>query len=100
MRKSLEHIARFVSPSNYPNLPEELRGFNYHILDCGHIIMVVPECLLEAADDDNDLDMLECPCPVKYVLETGYRIYREHVICDAPYDKDIGLDVPDEYTEY
>lgn len=35
--------------------------------------------------------MFECPFPVKYVLENGYRIYKDHVICEGKYDMIFGL---------
>ena len=88
-----------VRKDNYP-LPNDLQEFNYYYQDSGHVIMAVPECLLEKAEKKGDLDMYECPLPCKYVLEKGYRIYRAHVICDAVYDPYFGVDVPDSYYEW
>lgn len=31
--------------------------------------MAIPECKLNEAIEDGDLDMFECPFPVKYVLQ-------------------------------
>lgn len=36
---------------------------------------------------------------MKYVLENGYRIYKEHVVCDAKYDMVFGLTVDENWYE-
>lgn len=41
-----------------------------------------------------------CPFPVKYVLEKGYRIYENYVVCDAKYREDMGLMVDGDYDEF
>ena len=64
MRRSLKDL-RGVEKDSYKGLPEELREFNYYIPDCGNVIMAVPECLLEKAEENGELDMFECPYPVK-----------------------------------
>lgn len=99
MRRSLKDL-RGVEKDSYKGLPEELREFNYYIPDCGNVIMAVPECLLEKAEENGELDMFECPFPVKYVLEKGYRIYKNHVICEGKDDKFVGLQVEEDYYEY
>lgn len=100
MRKSLEDLDKryIIEHPDYAGLPEELKEYLYYILDSGYVIMAVPECLLKEAGDD--LDMYECPVPVRYVLEKGYEIRDGHIIVNAPYDNMLGLDVPEEYTEY
>lgn len=97
MRKSHEGL-RGIEKDNYNGLPDELKEFNYYYNDgeTGHVIMAIPQCLLEEAEKDGDLDMFECPFPVKYVLKNGYKIYKNHVICNAEYDSDFGLEI-DEY---
>ena len=62
--------------------------------------MAIPECLLNEAEEDGDLDEYKCPIPVKYVLEKGYKIYKEHVICDVNYDINVGLIVDEKYFEF
>lgn len=99
MRKSLEHL-QGVEKDSYKELPSELTEFNYYIPDCGNIIMAIPECLLKRAEENGNLDMFECPFPVKYVLEKGYRVYENHIICDGIYDNDTGLHVDGCYYEY
>lgn len=99
MRRSHEGL-RGILKDNYPGLPKELMEFNYYYPDgTGHVIMAIPECLLEEAELNTDLDMFECPFPVKYVLENGYRIYKEHVVCDAKYDMVFGLTVDENWYE-
>jgi hypothetical protein len=90
-----------VSKDNYPGLPAELKEFSYYYNDreTGHVLMAIPECLLKDAEQKGDLDMFECPVPVKYVLQNGYRLYRDHIICDVKYDKEFGLVVGEEYYE-
>lgn len=100
MRRS--HVGlRGVTKDNYVGLPEELKDFNYYYNDgeTGHIIMAIPECLLEEAEQNGDLDMFECPFPVKYVLQNGYRIYKNHVICEGKYDDIFGLEIDQKWYE-
>lgn len=99
MRKSHEGIKGVVK-DNYPDLPEELQPFNYYYMDgeTGHVIMAVPECLLAEAQG-KDLDLYEVPVPVLYLLEKGYRVHEDHIICDAPYDPVFGLDVDSKWVE-
>ena len=102
MRRSVEDVIG-VKKDNYPGLPEELKEFSYvYPDDNGRVIMAIPESLLEraTANGDADLDMYECPVPVKYVLDNGYRIFKGHVICDAKYEWDLGLDVDEKWYEY
>ena len=100
MRRSHEGVIGVVK-DNYSNLPEELKEFNYYYRDgeTGHVIMAVPECLLKEAERNGDLDMFECPFPVKYILDKGYRIYRNHVICDGRYDAEFGLTIDEKWYE-
>lgn len=100
MRRSHEGISG-VSKDNYIGIPEELEEFNYYYDDgeTGHVIMAIPECLIDEADRNGNLDMFECPFPVRYVLEKGYRMYKEHVICEGDYDMDFGLEIEEDYYE-
>jgi hypothetical protein len=98
MRRSHEGLTGIVK-DNYIGLPEVLKEFNYYYNDSGHVIMAIPESLLDEAEKDGDLDMFECPFPVKYVLENGYRIYKQHVICDGKYDSMLGLMIEDKWVE-
>ena len=100
MRRSHEGL-RGITKDNYNELPEELKEFNYYYNDgeTGHVIMAIPECLLEKAEQNGDLDMFECPFPVQYVLQNGYKIYNNHVICEGKYDKIFGLDIDSQWFE-
>ena len=99
MRRSHEGL-RGIIKDNYPGLREDLKEFNYYYPDgTGHVIMAVPECLLEQAERNGDLDMYECPFPCKYVIEKGYRIYKNHVICDGKYDSFLGLKIDEKWFE-
>ena len=102
MRKSVKDFGNFVRKDNYPELPEELKEFNYFLSDgeTGHVIMAVPEHTLNKAEENVDeLDDYECPVPVAYVLKNGYRLYKNHVICQVPYDEKLGVRIPEEYYE-
>ena len=94
MRRSHEGL-RGITKDNYVGLPEELKEFNYYYNDgeTGHVIMAIPECLLDEAKENGDLDMFECPFPVKYVLQNGYKIYKNHIICEGKYDEIFGLEI-------
>ena len=100
MRKSHEGLSQ-VRKDNYIGLPNELKEFNYYYDDgeTGHVIMAIPQCLLEEAEKDGDLDMFECPFPVKYVVQNGYRMYNNHVVCEAKYDSIFGLDIEEKWFE-
>lgn len=99
-RRSLADLPESMYKKDYYNgLPLDLQKFNYYISDSGHVIMAVPNQLLEEAEKKRNLDMYECPVPVKYVLEKGYKIYKNHVIVDVNYGR-FGIEVPDEYIEY
>lgn len=99
LRRSHDGLSGIIK-DDYPGLPEELRKFNFYYPDgTGHVIMAVPECLLEKARENGGLDMFECPFPVKYVLGTGYRVYKDHIICKADYDPCYGLTIEDEWFE-
>lgn len=39
------------------------------------------------------------PVPVKYILEKGYKIHKNHIICDVIYDETVGLKIKSEYFE-
>lgn len=100
LRRSHEGL-RGIRKDNYPGLPEELKEFNYYYNDgeTGHVIMAVPQCLLGEAMEDGDLEMYECPVPVKYILEKGYQIYKNVVVCDVEYGLPFGLDVDECWYE-
>ena len=100
MRRSHEGL-RGVLKDSYVGLPEELKEFNYYYNDgeTGHVIMAIPECLLCEAEENGDLDMFECPFPVKYVFENGYRMYKDHVICDGKYQMPYGLMIDGKWYE-
>lgn len=100
LRKCHEGIS-CVSKDDYPYLPEELDEFSFYYDDgeTGHVIMAIPECVLDEALEDGNLDIYEIPIPVKYVLSKGYRIVKEHIVCDADYDESFGLDIGEEWYE-
>lgn len=98
-RKSVsEYDPVIVTKDNYP-LPDELKEYNYYFPDTGHVIMAIPKCLLPEAISHGDLDMFECPMPVKYVLEKGYETYKKHIVVEAPYGE-CGVEIDESYEEY
>lgn len=99
IRRSVEGFPG-IRKDNYRGLPEELKEFNYYFPDCGHSIMAIPECKLNEAIEDGDLDMFEAPFPVKYVLQKGYRIYKNHIVCQAEYHSAFGLVIDEEWDEF
>lgn len=89
-----------VIKDDYKDLPEELKKFNYYYKDDnGHVIMAVPESLLEEAKHKGNLDVFEVPMPVKFVLKVGYRMICDHVVVQAEYDRNFGVMIPDEFYE-
>ena len=99
-RRSHEGLSG-ITKDIYAGLPDELKEFNYYYNDgeTGHVIMAIPECLLKEALEDGDLDMFECPFPVKYVLSKGYYIFKKHIVCDGKYDSMFGLDINQSWYE-
>ena len=98
MRRSHEGILG-IKKDNYPGLPDILKEFNYYYQDYGHVIMAIPEVILNEAIQNGDLDMFECPVPCKYILEHGFRIYNNHVIIDCVYDNFNGVVIDSFYYE-
>ena len=43
---------------------------------------------------------LEAIILVKYVLEKGYRMYKDHVVCEAEYHPAFGLIIDEEWDEF
>lgn len=100
MRKSLQDIIHMVRNVPYPkDLPDELKPYNYYVIDGGHSIMCVLEKHLKEIENI-DMDMHEVAVPVKYVLEKGYRFVDGYVVVEAPYDQSFGLEVEEGYYEY
>lgn len=82
-----------IKKDDYP-LPEELSEFNFFYSDgTGHVVMAIPESLLPQAIKSGNFDDFECPIPCRYILAKGYRFLNGHVICDAPYSEEFGVDV-------
>lgn len=100
MRKNHEGLLG-IRKDNYPGLPDTLKDYNYYYEEggIGHVIMAIPETVLNEAIQNGDLDMFECPVPCKYVLEQGFRIYENHVIVDCAYDRLLGLNIDPSYFE-
>lgn len=100
MRKSLEDIAHMVDNNkSYPNLPEQLKPYYVYISDSGHSIMAVSTGARKLYPDA-DLDDLETPIPVKYVLEKGYVDLGSNILVTASYSFALGLEIEDGYDEF
>lgn len=81
-------------------LPKKLRKFNYFYPDgTGHVVMAIPKSLLPQAIETGNFDDYECPIPCRYILKKGYRFHEGYVICDVPYNKDIGVDLDESWYE-
>ena len=89
-----------IKKDDYP-LPEELRKFNYYYyLDgAGHVVMAIPESLLPQAIKSGNFDDYECPIPCRYILAKGYRFHDGYVVCDAPYSKELGVDIDESWYD-
>mgnify|MGYP000972425724 FL=1 len=99
LRRSHEGLVG-IRKDNYAGLPEELIEFNFYYSNgTGHAVMAIPESLLKEAEENEDLDMYEVPFPCKYVLEKGYRMYKNHVICEGKYDTTFDLQINEKRYE-
>lgn len=101
MRKSLQDIAHIVKPIQYPSpLPAEIAHLHCYVMDSGHCILAIPECLLAEAKDEPEL--YEVPLPVKYVIEMGWRALpgTDCITVDVPYDEFFGAKVPEGFEEW
>lgn len=99
MRKSLSDIANMVVPGKeYPGLPEDLKPYAVYLKDSGYCIMCIPEIFREESRECPD--DYECGVPTKYVLTHPYRVENGYIYIDAPYDENLGLVVPEEYSVY
>ena len=99
LRKSQTGI-QGIRKKEYPGLSDELERFHYYYPDCGHVIMAIPETLFPEAEKSGEFYEYEVPFPVRYVLEKGYRKHNGFLICDGEYSNEIGLMVPEKYTEW
>lgn len=99
IRESLSDIAVWwrVKKGTYKGIPQELKPFQYWLSGRGNVVMAILECLLEKAEADGNLYSYEVGIPCSYVLEKGYRFHKGHVVVDAPYDPEYGLDIPESY---
>lgn len=88
-----------VPGRRYPRpLPPELERWYCYTADGGHSIAVV--LAQHYREDAADLTDQLVPAPVRSVLRAGYTIRRGYVVCDLPYDPDLGLTTPPEDDEY
>ena len=86
-----------VPGKRYPRpLPVEIAPWHCYTADGGHSIVVV---LRRDFRPGADLTDSLVPAPVKSVLR-GYAIEDGYVVCDLPYDPDLGLRTPPEDDEY
>jgi hypothetical protein len=104
LRKSHKWLNGLIRKDDYSNLPEDLKEFNYFYHNRkGHVIMGVAKYYLDNCEEEiteEQLDKYEEPIPVKFVLENGYTIYKNHVICNGYYDGSRGgLVIEDKYYE-
>lgn len=86
-----------IPGKSYPtSLPAEVSLWYVYIVDGGHSIL----CTLEEFCKPG-LDIEECmiPMPVKTVLRS-YRIVAGCVVVPLAYDKVLGVQVPEEDTEF
>ena len=102
MRKSLEDLNQSMirKVDNYPGLPEELKEYCYWLADAGYSIMAIPEVFIKEHFGSMELWQYECPVPVRYVLEKGYKFFEEYVVVDVSYNDEWGLEVDEAYVDY
>lgn len=77
------------------SLPEDLEPWHCYIVDSGHCIAIVPQSVTQVPDPG-----YLCPAPVKAVLRAGWEMVDGFVVCDLPYDPDLGLVVDDADTDF
>lgn len=106
VRDSLKDFERYVIKDNYPDIPDELREFNWYVADAGRCIMSVPKIFFIEAKEKGKENLYdyEIALPVRYVLKKGYEIIEtptsKHVIVDVPYNPEFGAEIDEEYNEY
>lgn len=101
MRRSLQDIASMIRDIPYHSpLPEDLRHLHCYVIDSGHCILAIPECLLAEAKVEPLL--YEVPLPVRYVLKQGWRPLpgTDCITVPVPYDDTFGAVVPEGYDEF
>lgn len=91
-------LTRYVNLfKTYPTeLPEELKPYYCYTVDGGHSLIA----LLTQFANKKKKDGYLVPACVKTVLRNGYEIKDGYLICDIPYNKDTGLEEPEEDFEY
>ncbi|WP_030237429.1 hypothetical protein [Streptomyces sp. NRRL S-350] len=93
-------LAGYTLPGHpYPGqLPDELAPWHCYVVDSGHCIVVT----LPKKNGKPPRERDTVPAPVKAVLRTGWTIhnYTGYVVCDLPYDRDLGLLVDEADTEW
>lgn len=77
-----------------------ITDYYHYDFDTGHNIMAIPKCLLDEAIVSGDPYLYQVPMPLAYVMEKGFSRYREFLVCDAYYDSEYGLCVPEEYDTF
>ena len=91
MRRSHEGL-RGIIKDHYLNLPKELEEFNYYYCDgdTGHVIMAIPECLLEEAEK------IGC----KTINGLGMMLYQGAASFKLWTDQDMPIDVVKEALDF
>lgn len=101
MRKSLADIADMLRDVPYPGIiPPELEHLHCYLTDAGHCLLAVPEVLLDKAAPE-DIVLSEVPLPVRFVLESAWKVIpgTDSISVPVEYDDDLGALVPDEYPD-
>jgi hypothetical protein len=69
-------------------LPDDLAPWYCYVVDSGHSIAIVPQAF---HGSNLTLPDLLVPAPVRAVTAAGWTMSDGYVVCDLPYDPDLGL---------
>ncbi|MEV0299128.1 hypothetical protein [Nocardia sp. NPDC050710] len=93
-----QHVVNRVSSKVYPSpLPGPLDDWYVYQLDGGHSIAVAIKSFFDAGAP---VERFLCTVPVRTVQRLGWEVRDGFVVCDVPYDPEMGPMTEDEDDEF